>query len=124
MENASKALIIAGAILLAILLISLGIMIFNQAQGVVDGSGMSDAELQTFNAKFIKYEGTVKGSEVKAMINEVMTSNANADNVDKQITVKESTPNSTTGITSSQTYTITLEYTDGRVSNIEYEVKQ
>ena len=32
MENASKALIIAGAILLAILLISLGIMIFNQAQ--------------------------------------------------------------------------------------------
>ena len=31
MENASKALIIAGAILLAILLISLGIMIFNQA---------------------------------------------------------------------------------------------
>ena len=34
MENASKALIIAGAILLAILLISLGIMIFNQAQQI------------------------------------------------------------------------------------------
>ena len=36
MENASKALIIAGAILLAILLISLGIMIFNQAQDTVN----------------------------------------------------------------------------------------
>ena len=35
MENASKALIIAGAILLAILLISLGIYIFSQAQSVV-----------------------------------------------------------------------------------------
>ena len=33
MENPSKALIIAGAILLAILLISLGIMIFNQEIG-------------------------------------------------------------------------------------------
>ena len=54
MENASKALIIAGAILLAILLISLGIMIFNQAQSVVDGSGMSEAELSTFNSKFTK----------------------------------------------------------------------
>ena len=32
MENASKALIIAGAILLAILLISLGIMIFNHQE--------------------------------------------------------------------------------------------
>ena len=31
MENASKALIIAGAILLAILIISLGILIFSQA---------------------------------------------------------------------------------------------
>ena len=39
MENASKALIIAGAILLAILLISLGIYIFSQAQSVVNDSG-------------------------------------------------------------------------------------
>ena len=40
MENASKALIIAGAILLAILLISLGIMIYTQAQNTVQNSGM------------------------------------------------------------------------------------
>ena len=38
MENASKALIIAGAILLAILLISLGIMIYNQAQNTVNNT--------------------------------------------------------------------------------------
>ena len=52
MENASKALIIAGAILLSILLISLGIMIFNQAQTTVQDSGMSQAEISTFNSKF------------------------------------------------------------------------
>ena len=48
MENASKALIIAGAILLAILLITLGIYIFQQAQSTVNNSGMSQAEIQTF----------------------------------------------------------------------------
>ena len=32
MENASKALIIAGAILLSILLISLGLIVYNQAK--------------------------------------------------------------------------------------------
>ena len=46
MENASKALIIAGAILLSILLITLGIMIFGQAQDTVNNSGMSQAEIE------------------------------------------------------------------------------
>ena len=64
MENASKALIIAGAILLSILLISLGIAIFSQAQTVIDGSGMSDAEVQAFNSKFEKYQGAKKGSVI------------------------------------------------------------
>ena len=54
MENASKALIIAGAILLAILLISLGIIIFSQAQDTINNSGMSQAELQTYNSQFLK----------------------------------------------------------------------
>lgn len=36
MENASKALIIAGAILISILLISLGIIMFNSSKGTTD----------------------------------------------------------------------------------------
>ena len=68
MENASKALIIAGAILLSILLITLGIFIFQQAQSTIQNSGMSQAEINTFNSQFSKYEGTKKGSEVKSMI--------------------------------------------------------
>lgn len=76
MENASKALIIAGAILLAILLISLGIMIYNQAQSVTNGDGMSDAEISTFNSRFQKYEGDQKGSIVKTLINEIEVNNA------------------------------------------------
>ncbi len=36
MENASKALIIAGAILISILLISLGIIMYNASTGTTD----------------------------------------------------------------------------------------
>lgn len=36
MENASKALIIAGAILISILLISLGIIMFNSSKSTTD----------------------------------------------------------------------------------------
>ena len=123
MENASKALIIAGAILLAILLISLGIMIFNQAQDTINTSGMSQAELQAFNNKFIKYEGTKKGSEVKALVNEVIASNADPNNSSRRISVngQEGTSITTSGIISSQTYTVTLTYSNGAVSAVSYE---
>ena len=84
MENASKALIIAGAILLAILLISLGILIFSQAQDVVQNSGMTQAEITAFNSKWSKYEGDQKGSVVKAMMQEVMASNADSNNASKR----------------------------------------
>ena len=119
MENASKALIIAGAILLAILLISLGIMVFTQAQGTVENSGMSQAEITTFNNKFIKYEGIKKGSVVKTLINEVIANNADENLPD--VNINGSLPTGTSGITTSATYTITLTYgTDGRVTNIAY----
>lgn len=87
MENASKALIIAGAILLSILLITLGIFIFQQAQSTIQNSGMSQAEINTFNSQFSKYEGTKKGSEVKSMIQEINVNNAQDESGEHQITV-------------------------------------
>ena len=44
MENASKALIIAGAILLSILIIGLGMMVFNQAKEAMTGTGMDQTK--------------------------------------------------------------------------------
>jgi len=46
MENASKALIIAGAILISILLISLGIMMFNSSKGTTDQAASTANALQ------------------------------------------------------------------------------
>lgn len=92
MENASKALIIAGAILLAILLISLGIMIFNQAQDTVNNSGMTQAEITAFNNKFLKYEGKgKKTSDIKMLANEVLVSNAEESNASRLIIVWNAT---------------------------------
>ena len=129
MENASKALIIAGAILLAILLISLGIMIFNQAQDTVNNSGMSQAELQAFNNKFLKYEGdSRKGSEVKALLNEVIASNADPNNVSAKRIVLVNTWTdpakiTTSGIKTEKSYKVTLGYDSktGAVNKVTYK---
>ena len=87
MENASKALIIAGAILLAILIISLGILIYNQAAGIANGNAMSEVEITQFNTQFTQYEGRQSGSTVRALLQKAISNNLNADDEDKQVTV-------------------------------------
>ncbi len=120
MENASKALIIAGAILLSILLISLGIMIFTQAQDVVQGSGMTEAQISSFNSKFTKYEGAKKGTLIRSLIQEVLATNATSEeNDDIEVTVNGTDEPDTVAISNNRTYFVQLEYGDsGRVSNI------
>lgn len=60
MENASKALIIAGAILISILLISVGIIIMNAINDPVQQGAESATSqaVQIFNAQFTGYAGT------------------------------------------------------------------
>lgn len=89
MENASKALIIAGAILLAILIISLGIFIFNQASEVTKSSNLSEVEVLQFNEKFTSFEGNYKrGNEINSLLNRVVQNNlANKEDTSKQVEV-------------------------------------
>ncbi len=77
MENASKALIIAGAILISILIISLGVIIYQQAAGVVNNNSMSELEVTQFNEPFESYVGkNVRGANVKALISKINASNS------------------------------------------------
>lgn len=64
MENATKALLIAAAVLVAILIISLGLVVYNMAAETVKGSAnLSQQEMQTFNEQFTQYQGdNVRGS--------------------------------------------------------------
>ena len=76
MENASKALIIAGAILLAIVIISLGLVVINNSRSVTDDTNLNEQEKQSFNAKFVAYEGnSVSGSRVNSLIQQVISTN-------------------------------------------------
>ena len=78
MENASKALIIAGAILLAIAIIGVGMYVFNNASDSVEGSDLSEEEVIAYNGDFDPYAGEVRGSNVKTLIDTVNNHNLTA----------------------------------------------
>lgn len=130
MENASKALIIAGAILLAILIISLGILIYNQAAGVVNNNAMSEVEAQNFNQKFTQYEGnSVRGSTVRALYQAVLSNNNSQDSDDRKVEIATTGFTGTTnipkalaknvktlpdmsGVNTGSSYSVTCNYSD------------
>ena len=78
MENASKALLIAGAILLCILIIAIGMFIYNSAQSTITDSltSLSTQEVEAFNNQFTSYEGVQTGSNVRALMGRLI---GNAD---------------------------------------------
>ena len=120
MENATKALLIAAAVLVAILIISLGLVVYNSSAETVNQANMSQQEVQSANEKFTRYNGQNKrGSEVNAMLNTVLSSNSDAraageDN--KLVTVEgdvELANNATSIVNQANTaslYTITVNY--------------
>lgn len=89
MENASKALLIAGAILIVIVLISIGMVIVQSAQGIVDETGQmtTDQETETFNNRFRTYQGTQKGATVQSLLGAVSANNADNKSGGRKITV-------------------------------------
>jgi len=135
MENASKALIIAGAILLAILIISLGMMVLSNATGLLKNGGMDKAGVQAFNETFLKYDGNKKGSEIRSLVSEVMSNN-NSDEASDETRVsingdgngpvtlgagEDEQPHYADSFKNTQTYKVSFDYTKGRVSNIKVE---
>ena len=73
MENASKALIIAGSILIAIMIISLGILLLNKMGGSAKNAANMDEQ------KITPYIGkAVSGSQVNTLIQYVISINQSA----------------------------------------------
>lgn len=75
MENASKALIIAGAILLSILIITLGLSVYNNAKSATGNADLTGQEINAHNSQFTAYEGRQKGSQVKALMTTIKSNN-------------------------------------------------
>ncbi len=80
MENASKALIIAGAILISILIISLGVLVFNKFGGQAkEAANMDEQEIANFNSQLTPYIGkSISGSQVNALIQKVIAIDSSA----------------------------------------------
>ena len=131
MENASKALIIAASILVAILIVAMGVTIFNRAQNSADMTSLDTTEINMFNSKFERYTDNQLGSQVKSLISfAISNASTNKDDPSKLPTVQFETTvatGSTTaannietyvdflgtirnGITSTHTYKVTCQY--------------
>lgn len=101
MENASKALLIAGAILIVILLIAVGMMVYRGAQGSINKAigQMSSTEKDIHNSQFEPYVGeNVSGSNVKSLLSRVITNNSDDNNVN--VTVSFTPKTGTSGAAS------------------------
>lgn len=125
MENASKALIIAGAILLAIIIISLGIVVVTNTRSTIDKANVNQTEVETFNSRFEAYVGSGKTqSEVRALLSAVFSNNGaqttNATGHTITVKFKNTTITSIpTTLTNGSTYTISATYgTDGYINAI------
>ena len=93
MENASKALIIAGAILLAILIIGLGVFIYNQSSNAIGNTGMDQLAVQQFNSQFEPYENIQSGSQIKQLLKTVISNNyTHSDDTSMQVTINGKDP--------------------------------
>lgn len=120
MENASKALIIAGAILLAIVIISLGLIVVNNTRNVTDNTNLSEQEIQAFNAKFTPYQGTeVLGTKVKALAQIALASNQqNSNKVTVSGGVVKDEWKDTSSVKNGSKYKVTLKYNGAVVNEI------
>ena len=127
MENASKALIIAGSILIAILIIGLGVFIYSQASNTFNSNQLDQLVVQQFNSQFEPYEGERLGSEVRQLLQKVISNNYTySDDESMQVKVNGSEVNDsnklgTKTVSFSTTYTITFDRNrhNGMIYNIK-----
>ena len=75
MENASKAVLIAGAILVSILVISISVFVYTKTSGSAKSNidSLSTIEISEFNSQFTPYEGKQKGSTVVELFRKLRT---------------------------------------------------
>lgn len=89
MDNTSKSLIITGAILLSILIISIGIYIYNNSVSSTKNAVASkeiEMQLMQFNKQYEVYEGIQSSNNIKQLLN--MASQNNRELYKSQDTIK------------------------------------
>lgn len=129
MENATKALLIAAAVLIAIMLISFGVYIIsNTSSTITDNGDLSQQEVTSFNQQFTNYEGpNVTGTRVNGLLKTVYTHNLTAADSSQIVQVVVDSSTVLTGsetvtparVGTGNTYSVVCNYNNsGRVTSI------
>lgn len=90
MENASKALLIAGGVLIAMIIASFGVYLYGVYHSHSENmlAVMSQKEIDEFNAKFLTFEGKdLTANEVVSIMNLVRENNYRKKGTEYQIKV-------------------------------------
>lgn len=89
MENASKALLIAGAILIVLIIIGIAIAFISKTEVFTKmfSDNLSEEEIANHNAIFSIYDGQISGTQVNTLL-----STAEANNAKSNIKININTP--------------------------------
>ena len=75
-------------VVVAILIISFGLVIYNKSTTATDSADLTATQIQAQNEKFAKYEGeNQRGSVVNALLETVLTNNTTATSEGAKVTV-------------------------------------
>lgn len=109
--------------ILILILVTLGIMNYNQATTPITSNDTSNTtlsgmEIQQFNEKFTQYEGdSVRGATVKSMLQTVLANNMSAEDESRKVSVdgditldKDDTQLPEGLVTTGKTYKIICKY--------------
>ena len=119
MDNASKALVMAGAILIAVMLISLGVYLFRigDDKGREVGDELTQQSIVTHNSKFERYltaeGGSTSGSDVNSLIKEINAYNATTNLVGTYGKINPGENTDFSKIYPNMKYTVSAQYYGG-----------
>lgn len=129
MENASKAFLIAGAILIVIVLVSVGMLIVNSTNDVTERTANTATKeaIDVFNSQFVQYEGEQNGSTIRTLYQSVHASNASSVYGEHQVLINNEDPSKfeIRYVRNSDKYKVDLYYdNDGYVNNITIDLER
>lgn len=131
MENASKALLIAGGILIALIIITMALLVFNKISSIKQEQAerTETEQLAAFNAEFEAYDKKVMyGTDVITLINKADENNKKySGNEEYKVTIKvDNEEKSSSDLAGKEKYIYTcteITYSNGRVSKMEIKTK-
>ena len=106
--------------------VSFPLMMYNQATDVVEDNSMSETEKETFNQRFESYEGEQRGTNIKSLLQTVLSNNISQTEEDRKVQIsgdiivnKDSTEVPTNDVDISSTYHVEMKYNDeGMITEI------